>query len=390
MTSEKSRRWLSGICGGLLAVPAVGQSFLEVTEVRRPVRPYLSLFQVEAGVIGTVAGTEVPAVGLEDGFGWDGHVYYHDDNLVDRRGSFTGYAGRDGLCASLADGDLVGDQTTSRLEIRARPWQFYRDGFYRGSAFVPNGIYTSEDYEGYLAFGRELAPGLYGELGGYYRDYSFEATDLTPGFQIPADYAAYGARLHLEQNTTELDRRRGLPRAGGLAALVVEQEWNDSEGEFGVAGFTSELPSQVWRARGRYDFYAPASEDTVWEFSLRGAWSDRTDRVQNFEAQRPLGHQWADGALRLRIHFGDAWIVTPFVQGQWSRVAGESGGSSSNEFFFGGGVESWLHLNDAFSLHGWYSFLDNESRPSIETGDDVHGEHMFYLGVVMRFGSQRR
>ena len=74
----------------------------------------------------------------------------------------------------------------------------------------------------------------------------------------------------------------------------------------------------------------------------------------------------------------------------WSRVAGVGNGNSTSEVFFGGGVETFLHFTDSISLHGWYSFLDNESRPSVKVNADVHGEHMAYLGVVMRFGGQPR
>lgn len=370
---------------------ASAQTLAEMTEKRNPVLPYRSLFQVEAGVIGSVASTEVPAVGLEDAISWDGHVYYRDEDFGERRGTIAGYAGRDGIYGGLFDGELVGDQTVSRIEVRARPWQFYRDGFYRGDSFVPNGLYEGEDYEGYLGFGREVSPGLFMEIGGYYRDHSFSRSGLTaPSFTIPEDFAAYGARVYLEQSTTQLDRRRGTPRDGGIVTLVAEQEWNDSEGQFGSPGFMTELPSQVWRLRGSYEWYLPSSDDTYWEIFLRGAWSDRKDRVQNFEAQRPLGHQWVDGALRLRIHFGESWIVTPFVQGQFARVVGSGGSSSTKEFFFGGGVESYLHFNESISLHGWYSFLDDESRPSVKVNEDSHGEHMFFLGLVMRFGGQRR
>lgn len=388
---ETSHRWLSFCAGGLLAMPIAAQQLSDMTEVRNPVLPFRSLFEVEAGVIGSMASQEAPAAGLEDGLSWDGYIYYRDDDFGERQGTFVGYAGRDGIYAGLFDGQIVGDQTVSRIELRARPWQFYRDGFYRGDNFVPNGLYEGADYEGYVGFGRDVSPGLFMEIGSYYRDHSFSATPLTaPSFTIPQDFAAYGVRVYVEQNTTQLDRRRGTPRDGGVLTLIAEQEWNDSSGQFGAAGFTSELPSQVWRVRGRYEWYVPSSDDSFWEVFLRGAWSDRKDRVQNFEAQRPIGHQWVDARLRFRMHFGDSWIVTPFAQGQWTRHVGSGGGSSSDEMFFGGGVESYLHFNEAFSLHGWYSFLDNESRPSIEIGDDVHGEHMFYLGLVMRFGGQRR
>ena len=152
----------------------------------------------------------------------------------------------------------------------------------------------------------------------------------------------------------------------------------------------TKLPSQVWRARAVAEYFVPAADDAVWEVLLRGGWSDKKDRVQNFEAQRPLGHQWADGSLRLRMHFGDYFVLTPFVQGQWSKVVGPGGSGTTSDFFFGGGAESYLHFNESISLHAWYSFLDNESRPSVKVSEDAHGEHMAYFGMVVRFGGQRR
>ncbi|MFO1077067.1 MAG: hypothetical protein U1E73_04995 [Planctomycetota bacterium] len=380
----------------LLPVAAFGavahaQSLMDITEVRNPVLPWRTLFEVEAGVIGTETPQEDAASGLASGLGWDGHVYYRDEDFRDRTGTLVGYAGRDGIYAGLYDGQIIGNNTISRLELRGRPWQFYRDGAYRGRTFVPNGLYEGADYEGYLGFGREIDQGLYFEFGPYYRDHSFSASSLTPGsFTLPSDFAAYGARLFLEQNTTQLDRRRNTPLEGGVLTIVAEQEWNDSADAFGAAGFTSELPSQVWRARGRFEWYFPAAEDSVWEVFVHGVWRDKQDRVQNFEAQQPLGHQTADGALRLRFQFGDSFTLTPYAIGQYSRIVGDAGGTSDNKFFFGGGVESWFHFNSSLSLHGWYSYMNNESRPSIRINEDMHGEHMFYLGIVMRFGGQRR
>ena len=54
-------------------------------------------------------------------------------------------------------------------------------------------------------------------------------------FRLPEDYAAYGARLYLEQNTVQLDRRRGMPRDGFVLTLIGEREWNDSTGAIGTA-----------------------------------------------------------------------------------------------------------------------------------------------------------
>ncbi|MBM4062789.1 MAG: hypothetical protein FJ265_17090 [Planctomycetes bacterium] len=380
-------RLLSAIA---LAVPAAAQSFLDLTEVRNPANPYFSVFEIEAGAIGVQPTDEDEGSGLESGISWDGHVYWRDDSFSARRGTLEAYAGRDGLYGGFYDGKIVGDDTVTRLEVRARPWQFYRDGFYRGGAFVPNGLYEGRDYEGYLGFGRD-AQGLYIELGPYYRQNDFARGDRTPNsFTIPEDYAAYGGRLYLEQSSVQMDRRRGMPRDGFVLTLLGEREWNDSQGEIGTAGFLTELPSAVWRMRGRLEWYVPSSDDMTWEIFARGGYCDEKDRVVNYDSTHPLGNLWGDAQLRLRIHLGSSWTVTPFAHGQYSRLLDEFGRSADKKFFVGGGVESYLHLSEAFSLHGFYSFLDNESRPSIRVDEDVHGEHMFYLGLVMRFGGQRR
>lgn len=382
---------------GFCLAPVAAQSFVDLTDLRNGARPYASVLQIEAGAIGATASSgedNLPGIGAADDISWDGRVYYRDESVGARRGTLEGYAGRDGLFGGFTDGKLVGDDTLTRFEVRARPWMFYRDGFYRGDHFFANGIYEGKDYEGYIGFGREAQQGLYVELGPFYRKLDFDRSRATPStFTIPADYAAYGGRLYLEQSTMQMDRRRGMPRDGYVLTITGEREWNDSKGEFGAtagSGFTTSLPSAVWRVRGRLEWYVPSSDAATWEIFATGGWHDEKDRVQNFEGQRPLGNQWADAQLRLRFHLGQSMTLTPFVHGQYSRVLKEDGSSSTKDFFVGGGVETYIHLSDALSIHGWYSYLDSENRPSIRIDEDVHGEQMFYLGMIVRFGSQRR
>ncbi len=395
---------------GFLGVgaPLAGQSFVDLIDSRNVVQPYASVFQVEGGVIGTTAsnlnsevGSMRPAEGngsrgLDDQISWDARAYFRDEAFGSRRGTLEAYAGRDGIFAGYTDGKLVGDDTLTRFEVHARPWQFYRDGFYKDGELQPNGFYDGADYEGYIGFGREAQQGLYVEFGPFYKQLSFQRSRLTdnpfnPQFTIPTDYNAYGGRLYLEQSTVQMDRRRGLPRDGFAVTIIGEREWNDSSGAFGRPGiFTTELPSAVWRLRGRLEWYIPGSETAMWEVFANGGWNDEKDRVQNFEAQHPLGNQWADAQLRLRLHLGQSMTLTPFFQAQYSRVLDENGGGSSKDFFFGGGVESYLHFSEAVSLHAWYSYVDNENRPSIRVDEDVHGEQMFYLGMVLRLGATRR
>jgi hypothetical protein len=379
------------------ASSAPAQSFSDFVDSRNSVQPYASVLQIEAGAIGSLAedgDAAALAVGLDDEISWDARVHYRNEGAGSGANTWEAYAGRDGLFASYTDGKLVGDETLTRFEVRARPWQFYRDGYYEDGDLRKNGFYDGEDYEGYVGFGREAQQGLYIELGPFYKTLDFERSELTGDpsvFTIPEGYEAYGGRLYVEQNTVQFDRRRGLARDGYLLTLIGEREWNDSEGAFGRTSlFTTELPSAVWRLRGRVEWYIPSSDAVAWEVFLHGGWHDEQDRVQNAEAQRPLGHHWADAQLRLRMSIGQSMTLTPFVHGQYSKLLEEDGLSSSTDFFFGGGAEAWFHFDQVFSLHGWYSYIDNDNRPSVRIDEDVHGEHMFYLGFVARFGATRR
>lgn len=371
--------------------PLLGQSFTDFTDSRNAPAPFASVFQFEVGAIGAIADDGDRSVGLDDETSWDAKLWYRDEAFSSRRGTLEFYAGRDGLFGAFTDGKIVGDDTVTRFELRARPWMFYRDGFYRDDRLAKNGFYDGSDYEGYIGFGREAQPGLYVELGPYYKQLDFSASRLTPAsFTVPDNFAAYGGRLYLEQSTVQLDRRRGVPRDGYVFTITGEREWNDSKGDFGAQGFLTELPSAVWRVRGRLDWYIPASDSTCWEIFAQGGWHDEKDRLQNTEGQRPLGNQWGEAQLRLRAHLGTAITFTPFAVAQYSRLLDETGFGSNKDFFYGGGAEAYWHWSDALSMHAWYSWVDNENRPSIRVDNDVHGEHMFFLGMVVRLGSKRR
>lgn len=371
---------------------ACAQTWDDLVTVRNPQYPYSQLLQFKAGMLGAVATDEDPAAGLDSQLAVDGHAFYHDEAFGSQTGQLDAYAGRDGLLASVTDGRLVGGETRTRLELKARLWPFYREGFYRDDAFVPVGRYEGRDYEGYLGFGREASPGLFVEFGAFYGRKEFERNDDTAAnYVIPGDYDVYGGRIFMEQGTVQLDRRTGLPQDGFILTLVGEREWNDSEGTFGVvSGFESELPSAVWRARGRIEWYLPQSDGVTWEIFANGRLTDEQDRVVNSQAEHPQGDLWVDAQVRLRFHLGDAITLSPFAAGQYLQIVDEAGTGSDNPFFYGGGFEGWLHFSDALSLNTWYSYLNNESRPSVSISEDVHGEHMFFAGMVLRFGGTRR
>lgn len=382
-------RAIATVC---LAAPLAAQSFADMIEQRKSAQPFAKVLQIEAGAIGTEPDDGNVETGLDRDVSWDARVWYRNEAFGSRRGTLEAYAGRDGLFAGFQDGKLVGDDTVTRIEFRGRPWVFYRDAFYRDDQLVPNGLYDGRDWEGYIGFGKETQ-GLYIELGPYYRKLDFQRSDLTAApsqFTIPDGFNAYGLRAYLEQSTLQFDRRRGSVREGYALSLCGEREWNDSQGEFGSAAFLTELPSSVWRLRGRLDWYIPATESICWEVFASGGWHDEKDRLQNTDGSRPLGNQWGDVQVRLRFDLGQSFSLAPFVQGQFSRTLAEDGFGSDKNLFYGGGAEFYLHLADPLSLHGWYSYLDNENRPSIRIDEDLRGQHMFYLGMVLRLSSTRR
>ncbi|GAB4153738.1 MAG: hypothetical protein Fur0037_22510 [Planctomycetota bacterium] len=381
------------VCLSILGL-ARAQTFDDLSMIRNRPSPYSSVLQLRAGMIGDFAKKEKPAFGLKDETGWDGSVYYRNDTFLGRPGTTELYAGRDGAFLSLHDHTLVGNETSSVIELKSRYFSFFREGYYRDGDFVPTGRYEGGDYEAYLGFGRPIAQDMRMELGPYYRKNRFSrSTDpsIVQNFTIPEDYTAYGFHVFLEQSTVQLDRRLGTPTQGFLLTVVADQEWNDSSGPIGQTGvFETELPSSIWRLRGRLEWYLPQSDSSVWEVFATGAYSDEKDRIVNYEAQHPQGNAWADVQLRYRIMLGDSVTLTPFATGQFTRILDELGTSSDKEFFLGYGAETWIHFSESLSMNAWYSFVDNESRPSVSVDDDRHGQHMFYAGMVARFGGQRR
>lgn len=374
------------------AALASAQTFDDLNTVRNPPTPFAELVQFQVGMMGSKAREKVPAIGLDDELALDGHVYYHTEGFGGPEGGLDAYAGRDGIIASVRDGKVVGGENVTRLELKTRLFPFWREGYYQGDNFVPTGQYEGRDWEVYLGFGREASPGLFIETGVFYHDYDFSPSRATDpsSYTIPEDYAAYGIRLILEQNAIQFDRRLGRPTAGFLATVIGEREWNDSNDPFGSTSFTTRLPSAFWRARARVEVYWPQAEGMTWEIHAKGSITDEKDRVYNYEAGKPQGDQWIDARLRLRFDLGESFELTPFVHGQYIRILDGTGFGSDTEYFFGGGAEVWMHFSQTVSLTAWYSYLDNESRPSVSIKEDIRGEHMFFAGMVLRFASGRR
>jgi hypothetical protein len=388
----QSRPFLALAFAAFLCSVAAAQTYDDLMLVRNRPSPYASLLQVRAGLLGSIASKEDPAVGLEDTYGLDGHVYFRDDQFGGREGVLQAYAGRDGGYFGVKDNLILGKGNQTNLEVHGRLWPYYREGFYRGDDFVPTGRYEGSDWGAALGFSREVDEGLRLELSAFYKRYSFDRNDATSfSYVIPDNFSAYGGRITLEHNTLTLDRVTGRPDQGFIFTVRVEREQNDSEGTFGVSGgYTSSLPSGLWRGRGHLEWYFPQTDSSVWELVADGSLSDDKDRVYNYDAQKPAGSLWVDAQLRYRMEFSGGFAIAPFAHAQYLKILEESGASSATEFFFGGGVKTVLDLGENMALFADYSYLTNESRAPVSTSRDTFGEQMFFIGAEVRFGAARR
>lgn len=377
----------------LLTAAVQAQSYRDLTIVRDRPSPFTSVLQLRAGALASFTENEIPANGAEDEIGWDGHVYYHQDQFGGRPAVLDVYAGRDGAYASVLEGDLFGQETQSRLEVSTRYFPFYREGFYNGDNFIPTGRYEGTDYTVALSLASQVAEGVRVEAGAFYRRMSFDTnSDTAPGqYTIPDDHNAYGGRLFLEQSTLVLDRVTGRPEQGFILTIGVEREQNDSSATFGrLNQFERRLPSGLWRGFGHLEWYFRQNAGLIWLVEVDGSVSDKEDSIYNYDAQKPLGHTWIDGKLGLRVELGDSFWVTPNVRGQWIRILNQTASSTDEEFFFGGGIDLGLDLGDSFSIVGEYSYLENPSREPVSISGDTYGEHRAFLGAEIRFGAQRR
>ena len=85
------------------------------------------MLELELGASGSfTTDSEDTSIGLEDEFGLDGHVYYHNARFSAREAILDAYAGRDGAYVSLKENKPGG--AANRLELATRYVPFYRDG----------------------------------------------------------------------------------------------------------------------------------------------------------------------------------------------------------------------------------------------------------------------
>lgn len=382
------------VAGAIFPGAAASQSYRDFMIVRNREQPFRSLFQVRAGYRGVDPEGENLDAGLTDDAAVDGFVYFHTKQLTSRENYvFDAYAGQDGIYLGLKDDLQYGKKAQTRLELFGRPKAFYREGFYRDGDYLITGQYEGRDYGVRITSSQAIEQGLILDLGVFYRKNEFERneqTEIRPDFIIPDDYNAFGGQITLEQNTIKRSRVMGLPQAGSLLSIQVEYERNDSDRTWGSSLYRTTLPSGFYRGQGRIEFYVPNGKTGVWEILLDGGYMDSADRVTSYNADRMQGHIWADAKLGYRLTFGESFVFKPFLQGQFTKILDETGVTSDEEFFYGGGLDAALVFGENMSLVLNYSYVNNPSRRWASLAVDNYGEHQLFFGLDVLFGSGYR
>lgn len=378
-----------------LAIPLSAQaSYRDFTIVRNREQPFKSLFQVRAGYRGVDAEGENLETGLTDDTAFDGYILFHSKDVAEGEDlALDFYSGLDGTYLGLKNQLFPGrGDTQSRLEFFGRSKAFFREGYYVGGDYLTTGQYEGEDYGTRISTASSLAPGMILDIGVFYRSSDFSRNSQTrPDFMIPDQFDTYGLDFILEQNTVLLSRDLGLPESGLLVSLLVQYEENDSSRMLGgTNSYLSALPSTLWRGDLHAEIYRSASESTVWEIIADGGYYDSSDRVASYHAEHVQGYIWGDATLGLRMNAGDSFVIKPFAQAQFSKILELDGVGSDEKLFWGGGLESSLIFTESMALVMSYSYVDNPSRGHAGLGDDLYGEHQFFVGLDVSFGSGYR
>ena len=396
MALSNSRRlfvWLL-LATVFLTVELSGQaSYRDFTLVRNREQPFKSLLQVRAGYRGVDAEGENLNTGLKDDAAFDGYLLYHSKDVAEGEDlALDFYSGLDGSYLGLKNQLFPGrGDAQSRLEIFGRPKAFYREGYYSGGKYLTTGQYEGQDYGTRISTASALDTGMFLDIGLFYRRNEFSRNNQTsPDFTIPDEFDTYGLDFILEQNTVLLSRDLGLPESGFLMTLLVQYEENGSNRVFGTTSYASSLPGTLWRGDLHSEFYVPASQSTVWEVIVDGGYYDSSDRVASYHAEHVQGYIWADGTLGLRMNAGDSFVIKPFAQGQFSKILELDGVGSDQEVFWGGGIETSLVFTESMALVMSYSYVDNPSRGHASLDKDLYGEHQFFFGLDVSFGSGYR
>lgn len=361
-------------------------SYKDLTIVRNRPWAKADFLEFRAGATAAFPSGSDDARGAEDALAADGHVYWRKTQAFGRQGRMDTYIGRDGAYWGLTEGDPAGQGGYSRIEVFGRQWgQFVREGFYRSDDFVPVGQYKMRDWRARLSFATRFAQSLRGEIGGFYGRNKFSRYKRTAtAYRLPDNYAVYGASALVEDNKLQIDPSSSLPSQGFLLAAWVEREWNTSDNIFGIAGRESALPSAVVRGGGHLEWYFPYTNTGTWIFEADAGVSPKDDRVQIYDASKPVGQIWVDARIQYRLLLGSTLSIIPGLRAQWVRITDEFNTKRTDELFFGAQVEVRADFSENLAVAFEYSFLSNESREPVFFHDDTIGVHRFFVGVEFR------
>jgi hypothetical protein len=380
------------------ALPVVAQGYRDFTIVRNRPQAYSSLLQLRTGYRGVEAeGIDDPLISghaADDTI--DGFVYFHTKDLV--RGEdwvLDSYAGLDGIYAGLKGDMHPGKTTQSRIEVFSQHSAHYRPGYYSAGDYVPVGHYQGEDYTVRIGTAQVVDRGLILEFAAYYKDYAFseseEPASVPNQFVLPDNFAAYGSTITLEQNSLQMDRILGLPMGGLLWTVQIDYETNDSGKEFGwINQSPRSLSKSYYRGETRFEAYVANGQSSAWAFLVDAGYYDSSDFITASRSNQVQGHMWGDGSFGYRMAFGDWFLLKPFAQLQYSKSLDITGVSSREKLFWGGGAHASLIFAKNIALVFEYSYVNNPSRPNVSPDRDLYGEHQFFIGMDVSFGSGYR
>ena len=378
------------------STPLASQSYRDFMLVRNRQQPYRSLLQIRAGWRATDPEGENQSTGLVEDDSIDGFLLYHSKELSAREDwALDFYAGQDGVFLSVKDDLNYGKQSQTRLELFGRPKAFFRDGYYTGGHYLIRGQYEGRDYGLRLSTAQSVDQDLILDIGAFYKVNEFSRNAQTElrgplGFEIPDDFNSYGSTVTIEQNTIKLDRVLGLPQSGVLMTVMAEYALNDSNKMWGSTAYTTKLASGFWRGHSRIEFYVPNSKSGVWEILADLGLYDKSDRVTSYHAEHVQGYLWGDGTLGYRMAIGQSFVFKPYLQLQYSKALDEQGTSSNEHVFWGGGVDMSLIFGNNMAMVLNYSYVNNPSRGHVSLQNDFYGEHQFFIGMDVSFGSGYR
>lgn len=384
-------------CSLGLALPMAAQDYRDFTIIRNRPQDYKSLLQIRAGYRGTEAdGVDDKVSGHASDDSIDGFLYYHSKTLISQDYIVDGYVGLDGAYLGLKGAYRPGMESQSRIEVFGRHSAFYRPGYYEAGRYVTEGHYKGEDYTVRVGTAQEVDRGLILEFAGYYKKYKFSLSDepsssLFPDYVLPDNFGAYGFMVTLEQSSLQMDSNLGIPKAGMLWTLQMDYETNSSDKKFGgVNQGRRKLSKSYYRGDTRLEFYVPNGRESAWEIMLDAGYYDSTDVLSASRANQVQGHVWGDGTIGYRMAFGDWFILKPFVQLQYSKSLDRGGTDSRQKLFSGGGAHASLIFARNIALVFDYSYVNNPSRANVSPDRDLYGEHQFFLGMDVSFGSGYR